>query len=278
MSPVIVILLLAAALLHATWNAILRGGADRLWSVTMMCAIGALFALPLALALPPPAKASWRFLGASAALQIGYCLFLIRAYRTGELAHVYPIARGTAPLLVTVGATIFAGERIGMAGTAGVVLVSSGILILGLGRDRPDLRSTLAAVAAGSFTASYMVTDGVGVRLAQHAAAYAAWQAVAAGVLMPLVYFGIRRRLPALPRGRPGALVALAAIFGAVGYGTAIWAMSRAPMGQVSALRETSIVFAALIGAIALREPVTRQRIVGAATIAAGAICLATHG
>ncbi len=244
----------------------------------MMCVIGALFAVPFAITLAPPAASSWRYLGASALLQIGYCLFLVRAYRDGELTHVYPIARGTAPLLVTVGAALFAGESVGTAGALGVVLISGGILTLGSGRTRPDRRSTFAAVASGCFIASYMVTDGVGVRFAAHAVTYAVWQAVVVGVLMPLVFLGIRRRLPALPRGRSGAMVGVAAILGAVGYGVAIWAMSRAPMGRVSALRETSILFAAVIGAVALREPVTLRRIIGGAAIAAGAICLAVNG
>ncbi len=278
MSAIVVVSLLAAALLHATWNAILRSGADRLWSVTMMCVIGALFAVPFAIALAPPAASSWSYLGASAVLQTGYCLFLVRAYRDGELAHVYPIARGTAPLLVTVGAALFAGESVGVAGALGVILISGGILTLGSGRTQPDRRSTFAAVASGCFIASYMVTDGIGVRLAEHAAAYAAWQAAATGVTMPLVYLAIRRRLPARPRGRSGAMVGVAAIFGVVGYGVAIWAMNRAPMGQVSALRETSILFAAVIGAVALHEPVTIRRAIGGVAVAAGAIALAVHG
>ncbi len=168
MSLLVVGLLITAAVLHATWNAILRSGADRLWSITVISAIGAVVALPFALALPKPDVASWPYLALSAVLQVGYCLFLVRAYRDGHLAHVYPIARGTAPLLVTLGAAIFAGEQLSLPGMAGVALVSAGIMILGLGKDRPDPRSTGAAIAAGAFIASYMVCDGVGVRAAQH--------------------------------------------------------------------------------------------------------------
>jgi len=274
MSPIVVGLLLTAAVLHATWNAILRSGSDRLWSITIMAAVGALVALPFALGLPKPDAASWPYLALSASLQVGYSLFLVRAYRDGHLAHVYPIARGTAPLLVTLGAAVFAGERLGAPAAAGVALVSGGIMILGLGRDRPDLRSTAAALAAGAFIASYMVTDGVGVRASEHAAGYAAWQAVAQGATLPLVYWAIRGRPPGVPRGWPGARVIAAAVMGVFGYCVVIWAMSRSPMGQVSALRETSILFAALIGAVFLREPVTARRLLGGAVIASGAICL----
>jgi drug/metabolite transporter (DMT)-like permease len=115
-----------------------------------------------------------------------------------------------------------------------------------------------------------MVVDGLGVRAAHQAGAYAAWQAVLTGTTMPLVYAGIRRSVLPLPRGKPGALVVLAALFGLFGYCAAIWAMSRAPMGQVSALRETSILFAALIGAVMLKERITIRKIVGAVAMTVG--------
>jgi len=274
MNPLVVVLILAAAIMHASWNAILRGTEDRLWSITVMGVVGGIVALPLALALPRPAPESWRFIALSVTLQIGYCLFLVRAYRTGHLAHVYPIARGSAPLLVTLAAAVVAGERLGRPGMAGVGLVSVGIIVLSAGRDRPDLLSSLAALAAGGFIASYMVADGLGVRLAKSAIGYAAWQAVAQGATMPLAYWVVRRRLAALPKPVSDAPIFAAAVIGAFGYGVIIWAMSLGPMGKVSALRETSILFAALLGVIVLKEPISPPRMIGAATIAAGAICL----
>jgi drug/metabolite transporter (DMT)-like permease len=274
MSPLVVGLILTAAILHATWNAILRGAPDRLWSITIMGAVGAMAALPLAVASPKPALESWRFIALSVTLQVGYCLFLVRAYRTGHLAHVYPIARGSAPLLVTLAAALFAGERLGGPGLAGVVLVSGGIMVLTLGRDRPDLPSSLAALAAGVFIASYMLADGLGVRLSRSAIGYAAWQTVAQGVTMPVAYWAVRRQWPPLPKPSSDAPIIGAAIIGAFGYGVVIWAMSLGPMGKVSALRETSILFATLLGAVFLKEPLTPRRAIGAAVIAAGAICL----
>ena len=110
--PLVLALVLGAALLHASWNAMLRSGLDRLWSITLMCAVGASAAAVAALILPPPAPASWPYAGLSAVLQIGYCLFLVRAYERGELGQVYPVARGAAPLLVALGAAVFAGERL----------------------------------------------------------------------------------------------------------------------------------------------------------------------
>ena len=277
MSPLVIGLVLGAALLHASWNAILRGGADRLWSISVMAAIGGAMAVVLALVLrwPAPDPASWPYMAASAALQVGYCLFLVRAYRDGHLAHVYPVARGTAPLAVTLGAWLVAGEHLTAAALAGVLLVCAGIMTLAIGRDRPDRRTIGAAIACGLFIACYMIVDGLGVRRSGHPLSYAAWAMGVAGLAILLAFVAIRRRLPELPRGKAGAGALIGAAISTLGYGIALWAMSGALMAQVSALRETSILFAAVLGALFLREPFSFRRIVGGISIAAGAICLA---
>jgi drug/metabolite transporter (DMT)-like permease len=274
MSPVVIGLLLASALIHAIWNAIVRNGKDRFWSIAVICLVGAIAALPFALALGPPAPPSLPYLVLSAVLQIGYSLFLVRAYRDGELSSVYPIARGSAPLLVTLGAALIARELPGTAGLAGIACVSSGIILLTLGGNRPDPKSAGAAFVTGIFIASYMVVDGLGVRLSESASSYAAWQAVTAGLLIPLSFVLIRRRIPALPRGKEGALVVGAGILSTLGYCIAIWAMSQSAMGGVSAIRETSILFAALIGTFVLHEKMTVPKILGALMVTAGVICL----
>jgi drug/metabolite transporter (DMT)-like permease len=221
-----------------------------------------------------PASPSWSYLVLSSLLQIGYCLFLVRAYRDGELSSVYPIARGSAPLLVTLGAALVAGELPNTVGLMGIACVSLGIILLTLGGNRPDSKSTVAAFTTGIFIASYMVVDGLGVRVSEGATSYAAWQAVVAGLLIPLSFIIIRRRAPSLPRGREGILVIGAGILGTLGYGIAVWAMSRSTMGGVSAIRETSILFAALIGTFVLHEKMTLQKILGALTVTAGVVCL----
>lgn len=274
MSPVVVGLLLASALIHAIWNAIVRNGKDRFWSIAVISLVGAIAAVPFALALGAPAPQSWPYLILSSVLQIGYCLFLVRAYRDGELSSVYPIARGSAPLLVTLGAAVIAGELPSAAGLLGIAGVSSGIILLTLGSNRPDPGSAAAAFVTGIFIASYMVVDGLGVRLSESAPSYAAWQAVVAGLLIPLSFILIRRRAPALPRGKEGALVVGAGILGTLGYCIAVWAMSQSAMGGVSAVRETSILFAALIGAFVLHEKMTAPKIFGALIVTAGVICL----
>ncbi|HSV03533.1 MAG TPA: DMT family transporter [Phenylobacterium sp.] len=274
MAPLVIALVLGSAVLHASWNAMLRSGADRLWSMSVMCAICALVALPVTWIVPPPLPASWPYLAGSAAVQVLYALFLVRAYRTGLLAHVYPIARGTAPLLVTLGAAVVAGEQLAPLSLMGVVLVSAGIMAIAFGRGRPDAGSLLAAVATGVFIAGYMVIDGLGVRLSAHPIGYAALQDVVAGAPMPFVYIAIRREWPAIKPSRELAKAAGGAVISVLAYGVVIWAMSRSAMGQVSALRETSILFAALIGALFLKERLTLRRLLGAAMIAGGAVAL----
>lgn len=274
MSSLVVGLLLGSAVLHASWNALLRSNLDRLWSIVVMCALCAAVALPVALIAPRPALASLPYLAASASLQILYCLFLARAYREGQLAHMYPLARGAAPLLVTLGAAVFAGEQLAPLGLLGVVLVSGGIAAIALGRGRPDAASSLAALAAGALIAAYMVIDGVGVRLSGHPLGYAAVQAVLEGAPMPVIYLMIRGRWPHVEATRQLGKMAVGALVSVSAYAVVLWAMSLSPMGQVSALRETSILFAALIGAAFLKEPLTARRLAGAAMIAGGAVAL----
>lgn len=268
-------LVLGAALLHATWNAMLRSGVDRLWSITLMCVVAATLSLPVMLVLPPPAMASWPYAVCSAALQIGYCLFLIRSYRDGQLGQVYPIARGSAPLLVALGAVIFAGEHLAPRAIGGLILVSGGIMGLSLGRDRADLRSILAALVTGVFVAGYMVTDGVGVRLSGQPVSYVVWMTFIQGAPMPLVYLIARRRFPPIRPDRETFKALGSGVLGMAGYGVVVWAMSMTDMAKVSGLRETSILFAAILGAVFLKERLTVRRALSAIVISTGAILLA---
>jgi drug/metabolite transporter (DMT)-like permease len=169
---------------------------------------------------------------------------------------------------------VVAGEHLAPLGLVGVVLVSGGIMAIAFGQGRPDNASILAAVATGVFIAGYMVIDGVGVRLSHHPIGYTAWQDVIEGAPLPLVYFLIRKRWPAVAWNRDLAKAAGGAAISVTAYGVVIWAMSLAAMGQVSALRETSILFAALIGAVFLKERLTARRLLGAAMIAGGAVAL----
>jgi drug/metabolite transporter (DMT)-like permease len=273
-TPTITAMLLVSAIIHASWNAILRSGEDRFWSMALMCFVGSLTALPFTFFVVPPSPESWPYLALSAVLQVGYALFLIRSYRNGHLAHVYPIARGSAPLLVTVGAAIFAGELPQYSALAGIALVSAGIVTLMLGTDRPDRFSFMSALMTGVFIAGYMVVDGLGVRAAGNVWGYVAWQATTSGALIMATFLLIRRKFGSFPHGSEATLNITAGVLATMGYCIAVWAMSQSAMGGVSAIRETSILFAALIGTFILKEALSVQKIIGAIFVTAGVISL----
>ncbi|WP_112184347.1 DMT family transporter [Ralstonia sp. GX3-BWBA] len=273
MTPAVIALVLCAALLHASWNALLKSGSDRLRAITLMTLASGVAAIPMAIALPLPSPAAWPYVALSAVLHVGYNVFLARAYRFGEFGQVYPIARGSSPLLVTMGAALFAGEMPGVIALAGVVLVSGGILSLARGR-KADLGSTLAALTTGVFIACYTVCDGIGARAAGNANAYSAWLFMLDSLPMVLLYrvwkgpLNIDLRDATTLKTFGGGVVSL------VAYGIVIWAVTLAPMGPVSALRETSVVFAALLGRLFLKESLTARRLSACSVIAFGAYCL----
>lgn len=268
-------LVLGAALLHAGWNALLRGGADRLWSMLVMslavAAAGAA-AVPLA---GLPGGAGLRFAVGSGVLHIAYNLCLVRTYRHGDLGQTYPIARGSSPVLVTLGAALFAGEHLRPASLAGVGLVSGGILALALRERRLAWANLLPALATGCCIGAYTVNDGLGVRAAASPFAYIVWSNMLGGAMTAAVLLALprvrRTRMPAAEtlRAAVGGLASLLA------YGAVIWAMHTAPMGAVSALRETSVVFAALLGRLFLAERLTLRRVAACVVIACGAAFLA---
>lgn len=278
MSIGISLFVLFAAILHASWNALLRGGKDRLWSMTIMCMAIAIACALIAPFVPAPATASWGCVFLSALLHTGYNLFLVRTYREGDLGQTYPIARGTSPLLVTLGAGVFARELPDPLSLTGVVLVSSGIVALAF-EGRSMGRQTLRfALGTGCFIGAYSVTDGVGVRLSGSALGYTVWMCLLWGLLAPVTYIMLRD-VRSLARGAREILVAggggLASL---LAYGIVIFAMARGAMGPVSALRETSVVFAALIGRVFLRERLSQYRLIACLVVTAGAVLIGHAG
>ena len=274
MSFSIAAIVLFAALLHASWNALLKGGSDRLWSMTIMGIATSLACAALVPFLPIPHPASWPYLIGSALLHVGYNAFLIRAYRNGEFGSAYPIARGSSPLLVMLGAGLTAGETPSPSGIAGILLVSTGIISLAFrGRRLPEA-GIFYALGTGFFIAAYSVTDGIGGRLSANPVAYTLWMCLMWGITAAPVYW-VRRRDTRLWRGAQAtSLAALGGVVSLLAYGIVIFAMTRAPMGSVSALRETSVLFAVLLGRVFFAEPLTARRILSALVIAAGALCL----
>jgi drug/metabolite transporter (DMT)-like permease len=274
MTPLVISLVLCAAILHASWNAVLRGRGDKLWSVTVMSFAATVVAIPVVALLPLPAPASWPYLALSVGLQVVYSWFLVLAYRLADLGQVYPMVRGSVPLLVTLGAAVFAGERLSVPAVSGIMLVSLGIMSLAFGKGRAQPKAVAAALANSVVIATYTVTDGIGARLSGNSFAYVSWIFVLYGVVMPAAFMARRGKLIVRWRAPETRTALLAGLVQLVTYGTVIWALTVAPIGPVSALRETSIVFAAFIGRIFLSEPLTARRLGASAVIAAGAACL----
>ncbi|MBU3077249.1 DMT family transporter [Sphingomonas quercus] len=279
MSLGISLIVLLAAVLHASWNALLRAGEDRLWSITVMCIAIALVCAALVPFVDVPAAASWGCVVTSALLHVGYNLFLVRTYRSGDLGQTYPISRGSSPLLVTLGAALFVGELPDAASMAGVALISGGIISLAFqGQRRERGIGTLPyALGTGCFIGAYSVTDGIGVRLSGAPLGYTLWMCMLWGLMAPLAY-AVARDWRSLVRGpRETAMAAVGGVVSLVAYGIVIFAMSLGPMGPVSALRESSVVFAALIGRLFLGERLSVYRIGACLVVVAGALLIG-HG
>ena len=266
---------LGAAALHASWNALLRAGGDRLNAVTLISLTSAAAGGVGTLILPPPAGAAWPCIGLSSVLQTLYCIGLARAYDSGRLAQIYPVARGVSPLLVSLGALALAGERPSPAGLAGVCLVSLGIFAVAFGSQRPEARALRAALLVGVLIAAYTLTDGTGGRLSGSVIGYACWLFLVQGLVMAAVFGLLRRRPLAISMDASTAKAILGGLFSFLAYAVVVWALSLAPMGQVSALRETGILFAMAIGVIFLKERPGAAQLVAGAAIAAGAVLLA---
>ena len=279
MSSALTSLVLLAALLHAAWNARLKSGADRFKAMVIMSMASGVIVSPVLWLLPAPASASWSAIAISAVIHVAYNLFLVAAYAYGDLGQVYPIARGVSPLLVTSGALVLAGERPDGIMITGIGLVSLGIISLARGwATEGAWRGLAVALMTGVLIAAYTITDGVGSRLSGAPLSYAGWLFVVDTLPMPLIYWAMRRSgAPLLDMSPAAGKAAIGGVVSVVAYAIVIYAASRAPMGGVSALRETSVVFAVLIGRFFLRERLSLARLVACGTVGVGATFLG-HG
>ena len=278
MEPIAVILILSAAVMHAVWNAFVKMDGDRLMTMAVVISTTGLLAPMLLLIGPPPALESWPYILLSVLLNNAYFLFLIEAYRFGDLSQVYPIARGSAPLLVAVGAALFANEQLSVVELAGVFIISAGTISLiwrsGLRVDA-EKRSIIFALLTGLMIASYTIIDGIGVRLSGNPAAYIGWLFILSPLPIASIAI-IRRRGEALVYIRNNwKLAVLAGGLNLGSYGLSIWALSLAAMAHGSARRETSVIIAALIGTQLLGESFGKRRILAAIVVATGVILIA---
>lgn len=284
LSIFLVLALLFAALLHASWNALIKSGGDKSLDTALIHSLGLFFALPAVLWFGLPPLAAWPFIAASCVIHIAYYVALAGAYRYGDLGLTYPIMRGSAPLLVALVSVVLMDEQLSGAAWLGVIVLSAGVLLVGLARAGQDAthpghrrKAVGFALANACIIACYTVIDGMGVRAAGNAFSYVAALFLFDGLpYMALVLWRAGpRRGEALRYMRARAPLALAGTAASLGsYGIALWAMLHAPVALVAALRETSVIFAALIGTWILGERFGWARAAGTALVVAGVATL----
>jgi drug/metabolite transporter (DMT)-like permease len=270
MDPLVISLVLAAAVSHAVWNAVVKSSGDRLITMAIIMGTGGVLAIPAVFILPLPHADAWPYIAASVAIHMVYNLFLVRAYAIGDLSLIYPVARGSAPLFVAVFAALLANEYQNDGEIIAILVICGGIFSLTLVGHKHAVgkKPLVYALIIGLMISLYTVADGVGARVSENAASYIAWLFLLE--CQPIIFVALWRRRGRIRQntarvwraGIAGGLIANMA------YGTVIWAMSVAPMAHVSALRETSVIIAALIGTRLLGEAGGKWR-VGAATVVA---------
>ena len=275
----IFLVVLFAAFLHALWNAIVKGAGDRTIVLGLVAVGHVVPGVALALYYGRPSVAAYPYVVATTVIHWGYYILLSIAYRSGDLSVVYPVARGLAPILIAIGATIWASEALPPEAWAGILAVSFGILFLGRKAvtDAASRNGFIAAAGVAAIIAAYSIVDGIGIRISGNPGGYIGW-IFTAEIFVVLYVFAIHgKRLSALsPKaiwvGLFGGLVS------SVAYGLVLLAKTEAPLGIVSALRETSVIFAAMIGVLWFAEGPRRDRIISAVIVAGGIGLIASSG
>ncbi len=278
MDNLVFVAVLFAAACHAGWNALIKIGLDPLSTTTLISLGSGVVALAFLPFAGLPAVAAWPWIVASVVIHLFYFGALIEAYRTGDLGQVYPIARGSAPLMTAAVTTLFVGETMSVLGWAGIVALVGGVFLLSArgGRDltRIDRRAVGFALMTALTICAYSVVDGIGARVSANPNAYSAWLFV--GIALVMLPYALWRDgrdvVPAMRtywrRGLAGGGLQL------LSYGIAIWAMSVAPIAIVATLRETSVLFGAVIAVIVLKEPLRPPRIIAALLILCGLVLI----
>jgi drug/metabolite transporter (DMT)-like permease len=274
MTPAVTLAVLFSAFCHASWNAMIRMRGDKLVSITLLVGAAGLIAAPGLFIVPGVPRAAWPFLATSAIVHVGYNTFLALAYHHGELTRVYPLVRGSAPLTTLVVALLFLNEGVEPMEAAGVVVLAAGIMLLALNGGRRAIRASpqvlLYTAATSLCITAYTLSDGLGARAAGNANSYVIWLFVLDALPMVLMTLAVRGRsvvAAARDNWKPGVLGGALSL---VAYWIVIWAMTIAPIPIVAALRETSILFALLIGTFWLGEKVTPVRIASILLVVAG--------
>ena len=271
----VLLLVLFGALLHASWNALVKSSSDKTLDTALIHVLCSLLALPVCLYVGPPPAESWPYILGSLVVHVGYYFALAGAYRHGELGLTYPLMRGTAPMLVALTSFAFIGEDLTPLAWLGVACISGGVLLLGITREWWTHRKAIVfALINAVLIAIYTVIDAKGARISGHVVQYICMLFVLDGWPFAILVF-MQRKGQVWPYVRKRWPIAVGGAFASIGsYAIALWAMTVAPVAMVAALRETSVFFAALIGAWFLKEVWTRQRIAGTVAILSGAAAL----
>lgn len=271
----VVMAVLFGALLHASWNALVKSSTDKALDTALINLLASFLAVPLVMLVGWPPAEAWPFIAASIVIHIGYYIALSGAYEHGDLGLTYPLMRGTAPLLVALSASVTLGETLSPLSWVGVVAVSAGVLTLGLGRHAFDSpKAVRFALVNALIIATYTVVDALGVRATGNAMQYVAALFLLDGWPFALIVF-TRRKWAVGPYIRKRWPIGLGGALASIGsYGIALWAMTQAPVATVATLRETSVLFAALLGIWFLKEVLTTRRVIGTCVIVSGVMAL----
>jgi drug/metabolite transporter (DMT)-like permease len=276
-SGFVITAVLFGALLHAAWNVLVKSGGDKLLDVALLACSSAVVSCALLPFLPAPAPQSWPYIVASAVVEVGYFALLAAAYRTGDLSYVYPIMRGSAPLLTALATGWFVTDYLTPGNWFGILLISAGLLLLPADqwlRGRFHVASTLFAFATAVVICVYTLIDGIGSRVSGNAFSYVAWMMALNGLLLAL-FLLLRQPAAAMRRMRARYAALLAGGLCAwASYAIALWAMTYAPIAMVAALRETSVIFGSAFAAVLLKEKLGIARYAAALLVCAGAVSL----
>ncbi|RUM21228.1 hypothetical protein EFQ99_27465 [Rhizobium vallis] len=271
----VILLVLFGALLHATWNAIVKAGSDKSLDAALISAGGAVSALPFLAFLPLPQTAAWPFIGASAILQFAYFQLVAAAYRTGDIGLVYPLMRGCAPVLIAATSGFILHENLSVGTLAGIMTISVGVLTLALEARHGSGRAVIFSLANACVIASYTYVDGIGARLSGNAVSYTLWMSLLPPVLLFAWATSQRGTLAVARHIRRNWWRGLIGGAGSIAsYGLALWAMTKAPVATVAALRETAILFALVISVTVFKEKASIWRYVAGVVIAIGGLML----
>ena len=272
-----IVLMLLAGSLHAGWHGLVKSGVDQTANLAGMGIVAALPAMAVILFAPIPPATVWLVLLVSVAFHVGYKLCVANAYANADLGEAFPLARGAVPLFATAIAFLLLGQTPSAGQCAGIVLISGGLMVLALARLRRSFDGVLLAATAGAglAVAAYSVVDSYGTRLSGNWVDYTAWLIVVDNVTFLLVARLVRGRALWVTLSAMKGRVIASGLLGLISFGVFMWALSRNPVGAVSALRETSVFFAILIGILLHREPLSGRRIGAGLLIVAGILTIA---